>query len=178
MPSHTASVVLLSCRQDGAVYSSDEERERERVKAEQQSAAHNAAVAEVKEALRKRKELDPTVVPDVFERFPDIVLWGQLRGGIRISKDRMTAVARYPTMHLRFDMVLSGMPLQPTDPSRQFEKNTWLVKVNHCPTRQVFVGVTTSPENAIGTMNIARVCASPLKMLTPRWCLSRRLPRG
>jgi hypothetical protein len=92
--------------------------------------------------------------------FPDIVLWGQLRGGIHISTDRMTAVTRFPTLHLRFDMVLSNMPLQPQDPARMYQRNTWLVKVNHCPTRQVFIGVTTTPEHAIGSMNIARVFPS------------------
>ncbi len=103
------------------------------------------------------QEHDSTVVEAISATFPDMVLWGQLRGGIRISLDRMTAVARFPVMHKRFDMVISSMPLQPQDPARMFEKNTWHVKVNYCPSRQVFIGVTTSPEQAIGTMNIAKV---------------------
>jgi hypothetical protein len=110
--------------------------------------------------LRVRKELDNTVaVPESAAAFPDLVLWGQKRGGIAIALDKMTAVARYPTLHRRFDMALSCMPLQPQDPARAFERNTWHVRVNFCPSRQVFIGLTTAPEHAIGTMNIARVGA-------------------
>lgn len=53
--------------------------------------------------------------------------------------------------------VLSCLPLLPQNLARMHEKNTWHVRVNYCPSRQVFIGLTTAPEHAIGTMNIAKV---------------------
>ena len=80
-----------------------------------------------------------------------------MRGGISISTDKMTAATLFPTLHKRFDMVISSMPLQPIDPERCMAKNTWHVRVNNCPSRQVFVGIALSPETAIGSPNFPRV---------------------
>jgi hypothetical protein len=60
---------------------------------------------------RVRKELDATVaMPATAANFPPVVLWGQKRGGISISLDKMTAIARFPTLHKRFDMVRAWQP--------------------------------------------------------------------
>ena len=80
-----------------------------------------------------------------------------MRGGFAISLDKLTATTAFPTMHKRFDMVVSSMPLEPIDPARRLAKNTWHVRVNHCPSRQVFVGIALSPETAIGSPNLEKV---------------------